>query len=69
MTARALELIASADVILHDRLIPDGALAGARDDAELVYVGKRPGDTAMEQRGDRGADGRARAARDAASCA
>ena len=49
MTARALELIASADVILHDRLIPDGALAGARADAELVYVGKRPGDNAMEQ--------------------
>ena len=41
MTARALELIASADVILHDRLIPDGALDGARADAELVYVGKR----------------------------
>ena len=44
MTRRALELIASADVILYDRLIPDGALDGARDDAELVYVGKRPGD-------------------------
>jgi uroporphyrinogen III methyltransferase / synthase len=49
MTARALELIASADSILHDRLIPDGALAGARDDAELVYVGKAPGAVAMEQ--------------------
>ena len=42
MTARSLELIASADLILHDRLIPAGALAGARDDAELIYVGKRP---------------------------
>ncbi len=30
MTARALELIASADVIVHDRLIPAGALAGAQ---------------------------------------
>ena len=49
MTARALELIASADVILYDRLIPDGALDGARADAELVYVGKRPGFSAMEQ--------------------
>jgi uroporphyrinogen III methyltransferase/synthase len=49
MTARALELIAAADVILYDRLIPAGALDGARDDAELVYVGKRPGDNAMEQ--------------------
>ena len=50
MTVRSLELIAGADVILHDRLIPAGALAGARDDAEVVYVGKRPGDAAMPQR-------------------
>jgi len=44
MTARSLELIASADAIFFDRLIPPGALDGARDDAELVYVGKAPGD-------------------------
>jgi uroporphyrinogen III methyltransferase/synthase len=44
MTARALELIASADTILYDRLIPPGALDGAREDAELVYVGKAPQD-------------------------
>ena len=43
MTVRGAELVASADVILHDRLIPQAALAGAREDAELVYVGKRPG--------------------------
>jgi uroporphyrinogen III methyltransferase / synthase len=43
MTARSLELIASADAIFHDRLIPPGALDGVRDDAELVYVGKTPG--------------------------
>ena len=49
MTARAHELIASADSILYDRLIPAGALDGARDDAELVYVGKAPGDVAMKQ--------------------
>jgi uroporphyrinogen III methyltransferase/synthase len=42
MTARALELIASADTILYDRLIPPGALDGARPDAELIYVGKVP---------------------------
>ena len=51
MTARALELIASADSILYDRLIPSGALDGAREDAELVYVGKAPGDVAMTQDG------------------
>ena len=49
LTRRALDLIARADVILYDRLIPDGALTGARRDAELVYVGKRPGDVAMAQ--------------------
>src|ERR687891_417637 len=49
MTARSLELLASAEVILHDRLIPPGALDGARPDAELRYVGKEPGAPAMEQ--------------------
>ena len=42
MTLRALELIAGADVVLYDRLIPPGALDGARADAELRYVGKEP---------------------------
>jgi uroporphyrinogen III methyltransferase/synthase len=49
MTARALELIAAADVVLYDRLIPAGALDGARPGAELVYVGKEPGRAAMAQ--------------------
>jgi uroporphyrinogen III methyltransferase/synthase len=49
MTRRSLELIASADAILYDRLIPVDALAGARADAELHYVGKQPGDVAMSQ--------------------
>jgi uroporphyrinogen III methyltransferase/synthase len=42
MTARSLELIATADAIFYDRLIPPGALDGARQDADLVYVGKAP---------------------------
>jgi uroporphyrinogen III methyltransferase/synthase len=49
LTARALELIAVADAILYDRLIPNEALAGARDDAELLYVGKRPGADSVAQ--------------------
>jgi uroporphyrinogen III methyltransferase/synthase len=49
MTRRSLELIASADVILHDRLIPAGALEGARDGAELRYVGKTPGSESISQ--------------------
>ena len=49
LTARALELIATADAILYDRLIPASALDGARADAELRYVGKRPGAESMRQ--------------------
>jgi len=49
LTVRAVALIADADVILHDRLIPPGALDGARDDAELVYCGKRPGEPDVSQ--------------------
>src|SRR5947209_10063816 len=43
MTSRPLDLIAAADAILYDRLIPPDALAGARPDAELRYVGNQPG--------------------------
>ena len=49
MTRRALELIAAADAILYDRLIPAGALDGARPEAELRYVGKRPGAPSLTQ--------------------
>jgi uroporphyrinogen III methyltransferase/synthase len=49
MTRRSLELIATADVILYDRLVPPGALDGARQDAELRYVGKAPGAPAVDQ--------------------
>jgi len=64
LTVRALELIALADVILYDRLIPASALAGARADAELRYVGKQGGgpfvpqeetETLMRQRAGAGA--------------
>jgi uroporphyrinogen III methyltransferase / synthase len=49
MTVRSLELLASADVILHDRLIPPGALDGADPDAELIDVGKRPRSAEISQ--------------------
>src|SRR5881275_1538236 len=49
MTQRSLELIGRADAILYDRLIPPGALDGARPGADLRYVGKQPGGHAMEQ--------------------
>jgi len=49
MTRRSLELIAAADAIYYDRLIPPGALDGAREDAELIYVGKQPGVPSVPQ--------------------
>jgi uroporphyrinogen III methyltransferase/synthase len=49
MTVRAVELIARADVIVYDRLIPDGALAGARPDALLLYAGKEGGGPSIPQ--------------------
>ena len=49
MTRRSLELIAAADAILYDRLVPPGALEGSRPDAELRYVGKEPGAPALTQ--------------------
>jgi len=49
LTARALELIAAADVILYDRLIPGAALQGARADAELLFAGKEGGGASVPQ--------------------
>jgi uroporphyrinogen III methyltransferase / synthase len=49
MTKRSLDLIADADAIYYDRLIPPGALDGAREDAELIYVGKQPGVPSVPQ--------------------
>jgi len=48
-TLRAAELIAAADVILYDRLVPPALLDRARPDAELVYVGKEPGRPSVPQ--------------------
>jgi uroporphyrinogen III methyltransferase / synthase len=49
LTVRALELIANADVILYDRLIPATALDGARADAEVLFVGKEGGGPSVPQ--------------------
>ncbi|HEX5621697.1 MAG TPA: uroporphyrinogen-III C-methyltransferase, partial [Solirubrobacteraceae bacterium] len=51
LTVRAVELIGAADVVLYDRLIPPEALAYARADAEVVYVGKE-GDGAQVPQDD-----------------
>ena len=49
MTRRSLELIAEADAILYDRLVPPGALDGAPAGCDVRYVGKRPGTPGMSQ--------------------
>jgi uroporphyrinogen III methyltransferase / synthase len=49
LTARALELIATADVIVYDRLIPAEALTFARPGAALIYAGKEGGGPSSSQ--------------------
>ena len=43
LTLRALDVLGSADVILHDRLVSDDILDLARRDADRIYVGKQAG--------------------------
>jgi uroporphyrinogen III methyltransferase/synthase len=47
LTVRAAALLHEADVVLYDRLIPEGVLDGLS--AELVYVGKQGGGPQMPQ--------------------
>ena len=50
LTLRALQLLQQADVILHDRLVPECILERARRDAERIFVGKESGDPAQQSR-------------------
>src|SRR5437588_684931 len=49
LTARALELIGAADVIVYDRLIPAEALELAKPGVERLYVGKEGGGESVSQ--------------------
>jgi len=49
LTRRGEELLRAADVVVYDRLAPRALLDLARPDAELVDVGKAPGDAVMTQ--------------------
>jgi len=49
ITSRGLDLLRSADVVVHDRLIGAAVLAEARADAELIDVGKGPGHAPYSQ--------------------
>lgn len=42
ITLKAIECISKADVIVYDRLVSTKILGFAKEDAELVYVGKMP---------------------------
>ena len=44
LTVKAARVIGQCDVLLYDRLVSPGALAYARTDAQLVYVGKHEGE-------------------------
>jgi uroporphyrinogen III methyltransferase/synthase len=49
VTLRARECIERADVIVYDHLVNPEMLGWARENAEIVYAGKRAGDHALRQ--------------------
>ncbi|OIR04334.1 siroheme synthase [mine drainage metagenome] len=49
ITVRGMKRLQSADVVIYDELAGAELLAFVRDDAELIFVGKRCGKHAMEQ--------------------
>ena len=50
ITVRGLNVLRNADVVLHDRLVPESLLEEARADAVLINVGKTPGEPSRSQR-------------------
>ena len=49
VTLRAKECIENADVIVYDHLANPDALGWARDDTEIIYAGKQPGESQTQQ--------------------
>ena len=49
VTLRAKECIESADVIVYDHLANPEMLGWARDEAEIIYAGKKAGEHALKQ--------------------
>jgi uroporphyrinogen III methyltransferase/synthase len=49
LTLRARDILAAADTVVYDYLASPGLLQHCRDDAELIYVGKKGGDHTMGQ--------------------
>ncbi|MDP6465964.1 MAG: uroporphyrinogen-III C-methyltransferase, partial [SAR324 cluster bacterium] len=48
LTFKALRLMQQADVVLYDRLVSKGVLELVRRDAEMVYVGKKGGESSHQ---------------------
>ena len=48
-TVKGVECLGRADAVVYDRLAPEALLAYARPGAELIYVGKKPGEPTMPQ--------------------
>src|SRR3981189_578474 len=49
VTLRAKECVENADVIVYDHLANPDMLGWARDDAEIIYAGKQPGESRTQQ--------------------
>src|ERR1051325_1920537 len=49
VTLRAKECIRNADVIIYDHLANPDVLGWAREDAEVIYAGKKPGESRTQQ--------------------
>ena len=49
ITVKGLHCLQEADVVVYDRLVDQRLLGTARKEAELVFVGKGPGERDMEQ--------------------
>ena len=48
-TLKGVRCMQVADVVVYDRLAPEALLVHARPEAELIYVGKKPGEPSMSQ--------------------
>src|SRR6266480_517745 len=49
VTLRAKECIENADVVVYDHLANPDMLSWARDNAEIIYAGKQPGESRTQQ--------------------
>ena len=49
VTVKGVERLKEADTVVYDRLAPQSLLKHAKPGAELIYVGKKPGNPSMPQ--------------------